>query len=632
MTNERKTRGIRILFCMLLFLGIFMQHSFVNAEDVDIYIALSADTVTAGDTVTVTVSVNSEKLASMDLSISYSSDILEYVGGDAGGGGGSLSVSATGTGTIPLTFKAIANGSARVSTGGTGAYDADGNNLTVSHAGVTVTVTGGGAATEEKTDATTDPSEASTEATEATTEKKESSGTGEKSDDCSLASLVIDEGTLTPEFSPEQTSYQIKVEKDVQKLTVTAEPSDPKAGVEVSGADKMTPGFHVVRVVVTAENRAVKIYTVSVQCGDEAGAGKVTIDGVSYSIIQPSEGEVIPDGYQLTTTKYKNMEVPAYVSSNQVITILALEDSDHRIKWFMLDGVKDELTPYVEYTSAGNRYVILNKPSNVEVPEGFEQGKASLGSGEVTVYKSPDLGDIFLVYATNPAGTEGLYYYDSVEKTFLRYIGSKQGKTDEEKKDKGQDKTGEESTKTKTKSEDDSGFFSRSTLIKMLIGAVALFVIMSIASIVLMLKNQKLQNLMDEDYPEPEDYNENETGDEGENKPMSRRAERKARRDAEKAYAREMAAKAAEEKDAEQSAEEAAGTSEVTGETIEIILEEAMDNNKDVHVPPAEDPKIPTVEDAMKTRPYGIDSAFDVVDQDPGELQESQEPQEPVDR
>jgi Sec-independent protein translocase protein TatA len=50
-----------------------------------------------------------------------------------------------------------------------------------------------------------------------------------------------------------------------------------------------------------------------------------------------------------------------------------------------------------------------------------------------------------------------------------------------------------------------------------------------------------------------------------------------------------------------------------TFETKGIVLEEAIDNNSNVNVPPAQE--ISSREEAMRKRPYGIDSAFDVVDE-----------------
>ena len=52
----------------------------------------------------------------------------------------------------------------------------------------------------------------------------------------------------------------------------------------------------------------------------------------------------------------------------------------------------------------------------------------------------------------------------------------------------------------------------------------------------------------------------------------------------------------------------------INEDTGEILLEEAMDNNAGVNVPPAEDKKTSKIEKAMESKPFGIDSAFDVAD------------------
>ena len=54
-------------------------------------------------------------------------------------------------------------------------------------------------------------------------------------------------------------------------------------------------------------------------------------------------------------------------------------------------------------------------------------------------------------------------------------------------------------------------------------------------------------------------------------------------------------------------------SSKVTDDTIGIQLEDAIDNNSSVNVPPVTEES--EREAAMRTRPYGIDSAFDVIEE-----------------
>ena len=117
---------------------------------------------------------------------------------------------------------------------------------------------------------------------------------------------------------------------------------------------------------------------------------------------------------------------------NKKIILVCLEskdenaDEDGGLEWFIYDKDKESFIPYREYSSEFNRYVIIEAPEGVDIPDGFEKTELDIGGiGEkVTVYKSNDINDknIYLVYAINIAGDEGFYWYDAREKAFLRYV------------------------------------------------------------------------------------------------------------------------------------------------------------------------------------------------------------------
>ena len=490
---------------MLLGLGVWLPERAAEAEEVDVYLSLSANEIKTGESVTVTIHASGDALASMTLTLSYPAGILEYSGGSGSisGGNGSLKASFSGNGSVSATFKAIATGSARVSTSGTAAYDSDQNPLSIAHAGVTIEVGAG---------------------TGATTEQK----------------------------STEKTSEDASTE----------EATDEPFGELPDG------------------------------------------------IVEVEKEEEIPAGYTATTAEYKKKKIPAYISPNKVVKIVARTNQDGQIQWYQLKEASDELIPYVEYSPSNARYILLDKPSNVAVPEGYTEDKINLGHGDVKVYRSKAVEDIVLVYGVSLQGVEGFYQYDTIEGTFLRYV--------QPAKDTGEEKDTEEMTTEATteratqqlqepverRTKEDEGIFTRDNLIKMLFGALGLFLVMAILAIVLMIKNARLQGVAQEEDPE-------------EDSPI-----RRISRNGE--YVEPVEEAGMKEEETEGDKEEGSGEpqaasqetvpSEVTGETIEIILEAAEDNNSSVHVPPAEDPEKNTLEDAMKSRPYGIDSAFDVVD------------------
>ncbi|MDO5392640.1 MAG: cadherin-like beta sandwich domain-containing protein [Eubacteriales bacterium] len=89
-----------------------------------------------------------------------------------------------------------------------------------------------------------------------------------------LSALSISQGTLTPAFDKNITSYSAQVESSVESITVTPVCADAKASVKVngkvtaSGQDSETialkEGENQISVVVTAENGTEKTYTITV--------------------------------------------------------------------------------------------------------------------------------------------------------------------------------------------------------------------------------------------------------------------------------------------------------------------------------------------------------------------------------
>ena len=535
-THHRFCRTLYLLAALLLFLGaaVLCPAGHAEAAEVNIYISLSGDTVAVGEMVQVTVSARGDSFTNLKVSMSYASDVFQLTSGT--GGNGSVSFTFTSAGSQTASFKALKAGSGRFSTSDSGATDAEGNTLSVAHAGVTVN--------EEKFKKKEDPEGATEKTSEETTEEG------------------FDEG-------------------------------------------------------VTAE-----------------------VNGVAYNVILPAE-ELVPEGYTLTSGTYKSKKVPVYVSPNEVVSILALQMTEDKIGWFRLQS-GDTLVPYVEYSSAPVRYVILDRPENVPIPDGYSEDKDDLGYGEVKVYRNPDIPDQVLVYAVPTNGNEGFYVFDTVDRIYFRY-SRPEGGSSVDNKEKEQAST-EQSTQPAPKPTDDvvrpskekdDGIFTKSNLITMLIGALALFVIMSIVALVFMVKNSKLQNMLadeeeyDYDLPIRDPSRREEYIPEKKRRKEEKKEEKKRKKQEKQ---QEKLDKKLDKKnkknkngnedpqDEEQTAAEGStevpAAEKVTGDTIEIILEEAKDNNQSVHVTPVEDRKVDKVQDAMKNRPHGIDSAFDVIEEE----------------
>ena len=407
-------RGLAILTAFILCL----QFGKIDAQAANVVIALSASTVSVGNNVTATISVSGSDISAYTIYVSYNSSVLQYnsASGSAivNGGGGTVTASGTSAGSFSISFTAIANGSGSITTSGSDVYDINGNAISISHAGATVTVA------TASNNGDTNNGNATTEAGE-TTETTEDDG---RSADCDLASLQVSPGTLTPAFSADRTTYSLQVDEDVTSVVVSASAADGNATTSVSGANSIQKGKNTVRVTVTAENGAVKVYTINVQAVEDVGDPVATIDGKEYSFVMNEDGLEAPEGFTAGTTTYKDWDVLSYESPNKKITVVCLKDEDGENHWFIMDAEKDVFTPYQEYSSQYNRYIITAVPDGVAIPDGFKETTLKIGDNSVVAYQSDDIADkdLYLVYAINVEGEEGFYEYDAKEQAFLRYV------------------------------------------------------------------------------------------------------------------------------------------------------------------------------------------------------------------
>lgn len=111
------------------------------------------------------------------------------------------------------------------------------------------------------------------------------------SKDNNLKSLTVSNATISPSFSAGTTSYTAEVPFEVNKLQLSALASDGKAKVSVNNPELKAGGTTNVTVTVTAENGSKKTYTIAVTRGEdpnyeassEAELSGITVDGFQLS-------------------------------------------------------------------------------------------------------------------------------------------------------------------------------------------------------------------------------------------------------------------------------------------------------------------------------------------------------------
>ena len=391
--------SIVVLLTSVFSIGVFAKGS--------TSVAFSSNSLNVGDKLTVTVKFSApETMYAVEGVLNYDSSVLKFVEGEdsnsASAGSVIIAGSANGKSkSVKVTFSAIAAGSSVISLSSP-KYVSE-NEVTMEGCGATVSVKDKNAA---------------------------------QSSNANLKSLWISAGTLSPAFSPNTTSYTIKIPYDKTVLTVSANPEDSSATVTVEGSKNMKVGQNKRVIKVTAGNGTVKEYTLNISRLDENGkevAGqdsttetpeelKVVVEGNPMIIADNFPTENLPTGFEVAAYTYKEKEVSSITDGT--MTLLYLTDEAGENGSFYEITADGEFVKFLYIQNTVNGYIVLT-PEADKIPTGYTPFDITIGSTDLTAYRNEaeSLTDFVLIYAKGAEDYIGWYRYDTIEKTLQRAEG-----------------------------------------------------------------------------------------------------------------------------------------------------------------------------------------------------------------
>lgn len=236
-----------------------------------------------------------------------------------------------------------------------------------------------------------------------------------KSSDNFLKDLSIDGYKLTPEFNKDTLEYSVTVPSTVDKVNILATKNDSTASIDGIGEKEVVEGANPFEIVVTAQNGSTRTYQLNVIVED-IDPIEIIIENKKYTIVKRSDKLEKPTGFDETTVKIGDIEVPAFKSDILKITLVGIKDSDGNISLAIYNNGKYEL--YNEINSNQITIYLLELPKN----DKFITKSIKINEKKVKVYKYKDSSKYSLVYGKNvETGEEGYYMYDEKENTFQRY-------------------------------------------------------------------------------------------------------------------------------------------------------------------------------------------------------------------
>ncbi len=455
--------------------------------------------VGVGDSVSVTVSINTEKgLWGVEGTLDYDPAVLKYVKGNGAtvnGGNGSVKYVQEYDGSskktsITVTFEAVGTGSAEVNLKSCVVSDEDDD----------YDCKGGKATVKVTADS---PTPASSQAAQPSSQAAQPSSQAQtkKNTNAALSSLTVAPGTLSPAFKSNVYEYTVEVAEGVKALTVSAKTQESTAKVKsVNGAKSIEHGENTVTVITTAESGATLTYKLKVYCGVKApNSGddvtvtevNVTAAGKQYKVAaELPEGEVAK-GFEASTTQYNGKDIRILKNESMNLSLVYLVGSGEDEKgYFVFDEYNTSFYPFIKRTLSDEHYaVMLNPDAAPEVPEAVSVKNVEFnGQSFYACARNDGLEpDMLYVYMTDDTGSRGWYRYDTKYDSVQRFNMSLLGDPQELKD---------------LRAETEEMKFQR---LLMLIAGGAMIVVIIVLIIALAMKGRRDRD----DYDDYDDYDDN---------------------------------------------------------------------------------------------------------------------------
>ncbi len=405
-----------IIRCLMLFAAVFILTGMAFAADVKI--TTRGGTIETGQTVNVTVSASSTaEIGAYRFTVTYDAAVIEYVPQSAdmnfcNGGNGVLifvdDVLAKSK-SYTLKFKGKKAGTSKL---GITAYDgeildSDYNNMKVVKSEGSVVVNA--------------PRQAST--------------------DCTLASLIVGQGKLSPAFNKKTLNYTISVGADVRALTLNAKATSPYAKVAVSG-NNLKAGTNSVKILVTAESGAKATYTITVTKAEATPTPSPTATPIPTDTPTPTPGiktkarvfeidengkavekqielqladklsVAPPEDYQKEDANILGIMAEVYRQPENDIVLAELSDG----QLYIYNSDDESFTLFRTMNPQKRNFRICLAPEN-EIPEGYHLYIEEIEGVSYPAYKKDDSSEFSLMYID-----EGSWYsFDTREDTLQRY-------------------------------------------------------------------------------------------------------------------------------------------------------------------------------------------------------------------
>ena len=217
-------------------------------------------------------------------------------------------------------------------------------------------------------------------------------------------------GELSPAFSADVTEYNVALSGDATSISINASASDSKASVSGTGDKELKVGTNPFVVSVTAENGAVKNYTINVNV-DETPTVYTTYNGQNLGVVRNIEGIALPASFEQTTATIDGQEVTAWTSNLMNKTIVYLQNDAGEKNFYLYEDGKGVTSKIVATAILGNNVYIVDLNEEQQKLDGLTYTEVTVDNQTLMGFKFNDeaFSNYSVIYVMNESG-EMVYY------------------------------------------------------------------------------------------------------------------------------------------------------------------------------------------------------------------------------
>ena len=279
----------------------------------------------------------------------------------------------------------------------------------------------------------------------------------EKSNDATMKTFSLYEGSLSPLFTPDQTEYTIYVLPESKNIAFDAIPNDSKASIaEANGFSDLTEEESKAILTIEAADGTKITYNFKIvhtedpvgEAGIKVEEGTIAIPDSDQVVNGTYPEDILPEGCTQKEYNYKGKLVEAAIYEPADLMMLYLTDANgENGAFYIYYSGSDEFMPFIQIKGSDGKFIFpLQYETGIPIPDGFVdtefswEGKTipaymvseelykeadtytDLETEEETLYQVTKPEEFYLLFALSSDGLRGWYLYDTVEGTYQRYL------------------------------------------------------------------------------------------------------------------------------------------------------------------------------------------------------------------